>query len=135
MKTIWIKAALIIAIMASTGAVTLLAGRSNFEHNRQEVALQKKPRKNEKKIENPDFYRWLSKELRMPKFVDGKTTDNRVELHLIIAPEGKAEIIDIQGKNQLLIEYVTDKVKHLKYPQCFEGNSYHFAIKFQLIPS
>lgn len=127
MKTIWIKSALLMALLASSGAITLASG----DHNCQS-AFSREPEMIIEKMESDrihDFYRWISNKLVTPSFISGYD-DNRVELVVRIDGEGKTKVDSIKGASAELISYVKSSIEKLTYPDGEPNLTYHFAIRF-----
>jgi hypothetical protein len=134
MKTTWMKAALMMAIVASTGAITLAAG------NKKDDDMARLPDKGfefvaDQEHEQSAFYQWVKKQLKIPDFIENGHEDNRVEIHLEIAKDGKPVIHHIRSNNDHLKQYVIRKFQSLIYPDEFSDQSYQFTIRFHIMPS
>jgi hypothetical protein len=127
MKTIWIKSALLLALVASSGAITLASGgqkRPNAFTSESEITSEKMASDHLNA-----FYRWIRKHLATPQFLQGNA-DNRVELVVRIDSEGRTLVDSISGANSELVNYVKTEIEQLSYPAGEPNRTYHFAIRF-----
>jgi hypothetical protein len=129
MKTKSIKAALMMAIIASTGAITLAAGSGHDQLRHQVSTGNPLPHDVQDKKETA-FYRWFKNQLGMSEFSSSAYPQSRAVLRLQLDETGKPVIADIQSDNALLSDELNNYIMQMQFPQDFAGKNFHFAIRF-----
>jgi hypothetical protein len=129
MKTKSMKAALMMAIIASSGAITLAAG-SGHEQHRQQVSDNHPQLEQAQENNETAFYRWFKKQLGMSAFSSADYADSRAVLRLQLDATGKPVVADIQSDNTTLNENLNGCIMQMQFPQDFAGKNFHFAIRF-----
>jgi len=123
-----IKAAFILALLASGGALTLAAGN---EHHVITLNPSQPDAEEGKKPET--VYNWIEHVLDCPEFLNADDANNRVELWIHINEDGSVAIKNLLGVNPKLVSYVKKNLEGKMYKSSESGKDFHFAIRFRRI--
>ena len=134
MKTTWIKTALLVALMATGGAIEQ-AAHSSAPFNEPKTMLETTDEIGGDEARVNEFYKWIRKNIGMPDFIQDQNDHHRLELAISIDEQGKILINELEGQNHDLVSYVDSKLRSLHCPSQFAGTSYHFAMRFYRLNS
>jgi hypothetical protein len=134
MKTTWIKTALLVALMATGGAIEQ-AAHSSAPFNEPVTKIETSDVPVDADQQEKEFYKWIRKNIGLPDFIQDQNDHHRLELAISVDENGKILVKELEGQNRELIDYVDSKLKSLHCPIQFAGSSFHFAMRFYRINS
>lgn len=127
MKTTMIKAAFILSMLGSGGAIALASGKGESTDFSPKTFL-----KNDETVdEKPQtFFNWIQKEVRCPEFVNSDD-DHRVELWLDIDANNNIVVLNAKSNSKRLSDFVIKELHGRPYPTADVSGVRHFAINFK----
>ena len=124
-----IKAAFVLALLASGGATILAAGGNNSDHLQAALTLPEDP--NAGKPES--LYSWIQRNLHCPDFIQTDNEDNKVMLYVHVDKDGALQVTNASATDQRLVDYVRHQLNGKIFKTSEPDHDYHFAIRFRRI--
>jgi hypothetical protein len=132
MKTQMIRAAFVLALLATGSAVTLAANgnhrRSEADDSKQEVAMTWRSAKPVDAL-----HEWIRRNVKCPDFISTDGVNNRVELWLGIRPDGRITVKHAKSTNEKLVAYIHESLEGKFFSEAVAEKEFHLAIVFKRV--
>lgn len=131
MKTTMMKVALVVALIATGGALTLATGGSTTTNSDGFTTTDGSL--NNGGHESESILNWIKNFIHCPDFIGQQK--QQVQLWLQVDADGNLKVLNIKSEDEKLTEYVLQQLngKTLDLPINEVNRSYHFVLRFQTI--
>jgi hypothetical protein len=132
MKITIMKAAFVMALLASGGAISL-ASESAHRPDQYGDFTTADTLHSTPETQQQQFYKWIQHQITVPAFIQSDEASNRVILKLEVDTDGKVNVLESLSVDPRLAAYVQQELQGRMYSSISQSGEYHFAIHFRRI--